>query len=67
VSTRTRKNRPATGAHHTGTMSVLYVALLLTLIASLMGLEILASRVPYGPTPVVVRPAVAHPAIPGAS
>jgi hypothetical protein len=48
-------------------MSVLYVALLLTLIASLMGLEILASRVPYGPTPVVVRPAVAHPAIPGAS
>jgi hypothetical protein len=48
-------------------MSVLYVALLLTLIASLMGLEILASRVPYEPTSVVVRPAVAHPAIPGAS
>jgi len=66
MSTHTRKNRPATGTHHTETMSVLYVALLLTLIASLMGLEILASRLPYEPTSVVVRPAVA-PAIPGAS
>lgn len=47
-------------------MSVLYVALLLTLIASLMGLEVLASRLSYEPTSVVVRPALAHPAIPGA-
>lgn len=66
MSTRTRRNRPATGTHHTETMSVLYVALLLTLIASLMGLEVLASRLSYEPTSVVVRPALAHPAIPGA-
>lgn len=66
MSTRTRKNRPATGTHHTETMSVLYVALLLTLVASLMGLEVLASRLPYEPTSVIVRPALAHPAIPGA-
>jgi hypothetical protein len=67
MSTQTRKNLPGTGTHHTETMSVLYLALLLTLIASLMGLEILASRLPYEPRSAVVRPALAHPAIPGAS